>query len=92
VLNLLDLRQNFVDRKLFGRLPDHLLLFGKIFRSEDIGSLPLFQQKAAAGNLSFGIAVVAMIRVLRRLKSANHQGHEGSRRRINKLGNSFVYP
>jgi len=54
VFDLLRLRQNFVDRKLFGRLPDHLLLLGKILWGEYIGSLPLFQQEAAAGNLALG--------------------------------------
>src|SRR5208282_521687 len=51
--DLFRLRQNLVDRKFFRGLPDHLVLFGKIFRSENIGSLPLFQQKAAAENLGF---------------------------------------
>jgi hypothetical protein len=54
VFDLLGLRQNFVDRKLFGRLTDHLVLLGKIFWGEYIGSPPLFQQKAAAGNLGLG--------------------------------------
>ena len=54
VFDLLRLGQNLVEGKLFGRLPDHLVLLGKIFWGEDIGSLPLFQQKAAAGNLGFG--------------------------------------
>ena len=53
VFDFIGLRQDFVVGKLFGGLPDHLLLFGKIFGSEDIGSLPLFEQKAAAGNLGF---------------------------------------
>ncbi len=43
VFDLLGQGQNLVDCKLFGRLPNHLLLFGKILWSEDIGSLPLFQ-------------------------------------------------
>src|SRR5208282_2552444 len=47
VFDLFRLRQNFIDRKLFGRLPDHLLLLGEIFWGEYIGSLPLFKQKAA---------------------------------------------
>ena len=54
VFDLLGLGQNFVDGKLLGRLPDHLVLLGEIFRGKDIGSLPLFQQKAAAGNLGLG--------------------------------------
>ncbi len=51
MLDLLGLGQNFVDGKFFGRLPDHLVLLGKIFRGEYIGSLPLFEQEAAAENL-----------------------------------------
>ncbi len=43
VLDLLGLGQNFVDGKFFGRLPDHLVLLGKIFRGEHISSLPLFE-------------------------------------------------
>ena len=57
------------------------MLLGEIFRGKDIGSLPLFQQKAAAGNLGLGIAVVAMIRVLSaQRKTSTTKGtkvHEG---------------
>ena len=54
MLDLLDVGQNLVDGKLFGRLPDQLVLLGKVFRSEDFVGLAFFQQKAAAGN--FGLA------------------------------------
>ena len=54
VLDLLGLGQDFVDRELFGGLRDHLVLLGEIFGREDFGSLPLFQQKAAAEDLGLG--------------------------------------
>jgi hypothetical protein len=52
VLHLLGVGQDLFDRKLFRRLPDQLMLLGKILRSEDLISLALFEQKAAARNLS----------------------------------------
>ena len=53
VFDFIGLGKNLVVGKLFGGLPNHVLLLGKIFRGEDIGSLPFFEQEAAAGNLGF---------------------------------------
>ena len=63
VLHLLGVRQDFVDRELFGSLPDQLMLLGEIFRSEDVVDLALFEQKAAARDFRAGncrvVAIVA---------------------------------
>ena len=48
MLHLLGVGQNLLDREFFRRLPDQLMLLGKILGSEDLVSLALFEQKAAA--------------------------------------------
>ena len=90
MLDLLGLGQDFVDGEFFGRLPDHLVLLGKILWSEHIGSLALFEQEAAAENLGLGKCCGRHGQSPQNVKSVNHQGHEGSRRRVNKLKKSFV--
>ncbi len=77
VLHLLGVGKDFVDRELFRRLPDELMLLGEIFGSEDFVRLALFEQKAAAEILVLGIAVVAMSRTF-----LNHRGHRGSKREL----------
>jgi hypothetical protein len=54
VLHLLDVRQDFVDRKFFRRLPDQLLLLGEVFGREDFVRTPGFKQEAAAGDSGLG--------------------------------------
>jgi hypothetical protein len=54
VLDLLGIRQNFVDGKFLRRLPDELVLLAEIFGRENVFGLPRFQQKAAAGNPGLG--------------------------------------
>ncbi len=51
MLDLLHVGHNLINRKFFGRLPDHLMLVGEIFGSEDFGGLPLFEEEPAAENL-----------------------------------------
>ena len=50
VLDLLDIRKDLIDSKLLGCLPDELVLFGEVFRRENIFRRSRFEQKAAAGN------------------------------------------
>jgi hypothetical protein len=54
VFHLLNVRQDFVDREFFRRLPNQLLLLGKVFGSEDFVRAALFKQKAAAGDSGLG--------------------------------------
>jgi len=53
VFDFFGLGKNFLDRELFGRLADHLMLLGEVFGSEDLGRLALFEQESAAQNLGF---------------------------------------
>ena len=54
VLDLFDGGKNLVDRELFGELRDHLLIFVKVFRSEDVVEVVIFEQKASARGFGLG--------------------------------------
>ena len=54
VLDFFDLRQDFVDRELLRQLRDHLVIFVKVFRSEDVVEVVIFEQKTSARGFRFG--------------------------------------
>jgi len=47
MFDLLDIRNNLVGSKFLRRLRDEQVLFGKIFRREDVVGLAIFEKKAA---------------------------------------------
>jgi len=51
VFDPLDGRNDLLPRELFRRLGDLLMLFGEIFRSEDVARIALFQEPASASDL-----------------------------------------
>ena len=50
VLHLFDVGNYFVLRELLGSLTDQIVLFGEIFRCENLGGGTGFKQEAAAGD------------------------------------------
>ena len=54
VLNLVDVRDDLFQRKLFGRLGDLAMLVGEVLRSEDLFGLNIFDEKAAACDFRLG--------------------------------------
>ncbi len=51
MLHPLDIRDDFVDGEFLGGLRDQVMLFGEVFRGENVVRLARFDQETAARNL-----------------------------------------
>src|ERR1035437_3021061 len=79
VLHLLGIGQDLVGGKLLREFGDHLMIFVKVFRSEDVFQVVIFEQKTSARGLGLGNCRYRRShRILPCQKSCSPQRHKGT--------------